>query len=106
MIRVCIFNQNSTISGYIFIVNSFVYDSVIFLLTGQCVAAAEAKRCQLNELSLEDMRAVSELFDADVMSVWNYENSVEQYCSVGGTARSAVLSQVEAMRQFVTSRRD
>lgn len=65
------------------------------------MALAEAKKCQLNELTVEDMKSVSDLFEADVMSVWNYESSVEQYTSTGGTAKSAVQSQISALREYI-----
>jgi hypothetical protein len=36
----------------------------------------------------------SEHFDTDVADVYNFEKSVEQYSSVGGTAKSSVLQQI------------
>ena len=37
---------------------------------------------------------LSERFEADVVEVYNFENSVEQYSSIGGTAKSSVLTQI------------
>lgn len=37
----------------------------------------------------------SESFEADVVEVYNFENSVEQYSSIGGTAKSSVQSQIK-----------
>lgn len=45
------------------------------------------------------MQAISSKFDADVSAVWNYEHSVEQYTSTGGTAKSAVLDQITKMEE-------
>jgi len=36
----------------------------------------------------------SECFDTDVESVYDFEKSVEQYSSVGGTAKVAVQQQI------------
>ncbi|XP_067948161.1 argininosuccinate lyase-like [Watersipora subatra] len=70
-------------------------------LSGLCVAAAEAKSVKLCDLPLVDLQAISQDFGPDVMLVWNYENSVEQYTSVGGTAKSAVLHQIDAMEKVL-----
>jgi len=43
----------------------------------------------------------SEFFDSDVESVWNFENSVEQYQAKGGTSKSSVLAQIEHVRNAV-----
>lgn len=64
---------------------------------GKCVAAAEKKNCSLKDLSLDDFKSVSSDFGEDVLAVWNYENSVEQYTSTGGTAKAAVLQQISAI---------
>ncbi len=37
----------------------------------------------------------SSSFEADVQAVYNFENSVEQYVSLGGTAKSAVQTQIK-----------
>ena len=81
---------------YISLVTLIVLNS-IFILTGQCVATAEKKQVALRELSLVDLKNISSIFESDVSLVWNYENSVEQYTSVGGTSKKAVLQQIETM---------
>lgn len=42
-------------------------------------------------------------FDDDVKKVWNYENSVDQYTSVGGTSKSAVIQQITKLNQWLTA---
>lgn len=65
------------------------------------MAAAEQKGCSLKDLSLDDFRSVSSDFGDDVMNVWNYENSVEQYTSTGGTAKAAVLQQISSINKHL-----
>ncbi|XP_002119719.2 argininosuccinate lyase-like [Ciona intestinalis] len=68
-------------------------------LSGQVVKKAEEKKCKLNEVSLEELRKISEKFDTDVAEVWNFEHSVEQYKASGGTSKSSVLAQIESVSQ-------
>uniref|UniRef100_A0A672HJW1 Argininosuccinate lyase n=1 Tax=Salarias fasciatus TaxID=181472 RepID=A0A672HJW1_SALFA len=68
-------------------------------LSGKAVFAAETKNVSLNQLTEEDLSAISPLFEADVSSVWDYRSSVEQYGAPGGTARSSVAAQVEQLRK-------
>ncbi|XP_072164510.1 argininosuccinate lyase-like [Diadema setosum] len=72
-------------------------------LSGECVALAEKKQCPLTDLTLDDLKTVSPSFESDVASVWNYESSVEQYQSSGGTSRQSVLNQVSQLRQWIES---
>uniref|UniRef100_A0A672HJ81 Argininosuccinate lyase n=1 Tax=Salarias fasciatus TaxID=181472 RepID=A0A672HJ81_SALFA len=70
-------------------------------LSGKAVFAAETKNVSLNQLTEEDLSAISPLFEADVSSVWDYRSSVEQYGAPGGTARSSVAAQVEQLRSWL-----
>ncbi|XP_077995364.1 argininosuccinate lyase-like isoform X2 [Glandiceps talaboti] len=72
-------------------------------LSGSAVHLAETKKCSMKDLTLEDLKKVSSAFDNDVSSVWNYENSVEQYTSVGGTSRQSVTQQIEQLTQWLKS---
>lgn len=70
-------------------------------VSGQAVFAAESKKIALNQLTVEDLSAVSPLFGSDVSSVWDYMSSVEQYSAPGGTAKSSVAAQVEHLRDWL-----
>ncbi|XP_070572641.1 argininosuccinate lyase-like isoform X2 [Ptychodera flava] len=70
-------------------------------LSGNAVHLAETKKCSMKDLTLEDLKKVSAAFDNDVASVWNYENSVEQYTSSGGTSRQSVLKQIEQLNKWL-----
>lgn len=67
-------------------------------LSGHCVSLAENNKCNLNDLSLEKLKEISEHFDSDVFDVYNFENSVEQYTSIGGTAKSSVQVQINTFK--------
>jgi len=70
-------------------------------LSGVCVLKAEEANCSMSELPFEVLKGVSEHFDPDVEELWNYENSVEQYSVVGGTAKSSVQQQISELRSFI-----
>lgn len=63
-------------------------------LSGQCVSLSEKLKCNLNDLTLEQLKEISPVFESDVQDVYNFENSVEQYKSIGGTAKSSVMTQI------------
>ncbi|CAL8241768.1 unnamed protein product, partial [Gadus morhua 'NCC'] len=70
-------------------------------LSGRAVFQAESKNVPLNQLTVEDLAAISPLFDRDVAAVWDYSSSVEQYSAPGGTARSSVTAQVQHLRTWL-----
>jgi argininosuccinate lyase len=47
-------------------------------ISGRAVALAEARQCQLNELSVEDYKSLNENFGPDVHQVFDFEASVER----------------------------
>lgn len=68
-------------------------------VTGTLVGMAEAKQCDLPDLSLEDMQSVhAEITDA-VYGVLGVHNSVASRTSYGGTAPVQVLAQIERWRE-------
>lgn len=56
------------------------------------------KHCQI---SVHYPLVYSQKFDADVAKVWNYENSIEQYQTVGGTSKTSVLQQIEVLEAWL-----
>jgi len=70
-------------------------------LSGAAVQAAENKGCPLNQLTVEDLKEVSPLFEEDVSDVWDYEHSVEQYTAEGGTAKSSVQGQINKLQEWL-----
>ncbi|MFD1343523.1 argininosuccinate lyase [Litorisediminicola beolgyonensis] len=63
-------------------------------VTGALVARAEAKGCDLPELTLAEMREVHEGITEEVFGVLGVENSVASRVSYGGTAPLRVKEQV------------
>ncbi len=68
-------------------------------VTGSLVAKAEAKGCDLPDLSLEDMQAVHEHITAEVFDVLGVHNSVASRTSYGGTAPERVREQVARWKE-------
>ena len=63
-------------------------------VTGTLVARAEAKGCDLPDLSLAEMQAVHPGIRADVFDVLGVENSVRSRRSYGGTAPDQVRARI------------
>jgi argininosuccinate lyase len=72
-------------------------------ISGACVRQAEEQKIRLDQLTLEQLQAIDSRFDEDVMNVWDYEQSVERKCSIGGTAKSSVLKQIDDLVAFAKS---
>ena len=68
--------------------------------SGACVRLAEEKKVSIDTLSLEELQAIDARFEADVTKVWDYEVSVERKSSIGGTAKTSVLKQIEDVLAF------
>ncbi|XP_076243317.1 argininosuccinate lyase [Calliopsis andreniformis] len=67
-------------------------------LTGKVVALSESLHVPLCDLSLEQLQTVSEAFEEDVLQIWNFDSSVEQYKVIGGTSTTAVEEQIKDLR--------
>ena len=63
-------------------------------VTGSLVAIAEAKGCDLPDLTLEQMQSVHKDITQDVFGVLGVENSVNSRMSYGGTAPEQVRGQI------------
>ena len=72
-----------------------------YTVTGKLVAACTAQGKTLEELSLDELKAVSELFDQDVYEAINLENCMALRASYGGPAVSETTRQIEAIEDFV-----
>jgi argininosuccinate lyase len=70
-------------------------------LAGKVVAEAERKEVSICDLTLEELKNISPSFGVDIGRVWNYENSIEQYQAVGGTAKSSVVKQIELLENWL-----
>jgi len=71
-------------------------------ITGRLVRLAETRQCALEDLSLDDMRAVDARITEDVFAVLGLELSVARRASGGGTAPERVReAAAEARRRFL-----
>jgi argininosuccinate lyase len=68
-------------------------------ITGRAVAAAEAKGCGLEGLTIEDFKEIDERITSQVFKVLGVENSVKSRTSYGGTAPANVIAQAAAWRE-------
>lgn len=67
-------------------------------ISGQVVALSEKESLPMDQLSFEQLQSVDKRFEKDVLSVFDYQKSVEMRSAKGGTSRSAVLEQIEAVK--------
>jgi len=67
-------------------------------ISGQVVALAEKEGKPMDQLSFSQLQGVDQRFEKDVMSVFDYQKSVEMRSAKGGTSKSAVLEQIEAVK--------
>ncbi len=67
-------------------------------VVGRLVRLAETQGVPLDALPLADMQAASDLIDADVAQVFDFERSVARRAATGGTAPNAVVAQIAAAR--------
>ena len=72
-----------------------------YTVTGHLVAACTRQGKTLEELTLEELKAVSDLFEADVYDAINLENCMALRNSYGGPAVSETTRQIGAIEAFV-----
>lgn len=70
--------------------------------SGEVVALAEKRNCKMEELTINDFKSIDPRFGEDIGGIWDYETSVEQYCSLGGTAKSAVNNQIKQLKAAIS----
>ncbi|KAF8744773.1 argininosuccinate lyase, partial [Rhizoctonia solani] len=68
-------------------------------ISGRAVALAESLGVQLSDLTLEQYKKLSPKFEEDVVSVFDFERSVEQRNAIGGTSRQTVDRQIAVLRK-------
>lgn len=72
-------------------------------IAGACVRISEESKTPLDQLTLEQLQSIDSRMEPDVMEVWNYDVSVERKSSKGGTAKAAVVEQIEIIETFAKS---
>lgn len=68
-------------------------------VSGRVVALGEKEGKPMDQLSFEQLKGVDGRFGEDVKGVFDYQKSVEMRSAKGGTSRSAVMEQIEAVKK-------
>lgn len=63
-------------------------------IVGRLVAVCVSRGCELQDLSLEEMKGLSPVFEKDVYEFLGVENSVKKFCSYGSTGSACVAEQL------------
>ncbi|RLV92943.1 Argininosuccinate lyase [Spathaspora sp. JA1] len=72
-------------------------------ISGECVRVAEEENLSgIDKLSLDQFKQIDSRFGDDVVEVFDFEVSVERRTAIGGTAKSAVLQQLESLKKVVS----
>lgn len=74
-------------------------------ISGQVVALAETEKTPMDKLSFEQLKQVDGRFEKDILAVFDYQKSVEARSAKGGTSRSAVMEQIEAVKKALAGER-
>ena len=75
-----------------------------YTVTGRLVAECAAREKTLEELTLAELRAVSDLFGEDVFEALKLENCMALRGSFGGPAVLETARQIEEMERFADAR--
>ncbi|KAK2977977.1 hypothetical protein RJ640_023515 [Escallonia rubra] len=63
-------------------------------IAGRSVGLCVSKNCQLQDLSLSELRSINSVFDEDVYEYLGVENSIKKFSSYGSTGSECVASQL------------
>eukprot|EP00026_Physarum_polycephalum_P006138 Phypoly_transcript_06179.p1 GENE.Phypoly_transcript_06179~~Phypoly_transcript_06179.p1 ORF type:complete len:471 (+),score=96.40 Phypoly_transcript_06179:359-1771(+) len=74
-------------------------------VSGACVKRAEETKKSISQLTVEEFVAINPLFSADVLTLWNFTQSVDHRSAIGGTSRSAVQQQIEQVKAWLHEKR-
>lgn len=70
-------------------------------LAGKVVILSEKQHVDMPSLSLQQLKSISEKFEDDVLKIWDYKHSVEQYQTVGGTSTSSIIHQIHVLEEWL-----
>ena len=70
-------------------------------MAGAVVKRAEEAGTTMDQLPLEDFKAVCPKFEKDVYDVFDFENAVEKRTSSGGTSKEGVLQQAKQIMSLL-----
>ena len=70
-------------------------------IVGEIVSFCEEKNISIDDMSMEDFKSFSDIFESDIREVIKIENCVNQRESFGGTSKNNVLMQIKNGREFL-----
>jgi argininosuccinate lyase len=70
-------------------------------IVGRVVALAAMRAVALSAVPLDDLRQLSPVFEADVVAVFDFEQSVARRAALGGTAPDAVRAQIADAKDWM-----
>ncbi|MDO8886118.1 argininosuccinate lyase [Candidatus Oleimmundimicrobium sp.] len=70
-------------------------------IVGKMVASCIEKNCHLSDLSLDDFKKFSTLYDKDIFEIIDIKNSVNRKTSFGGTSAKSVNKQMSVAEKIV-----
>jgi argininosuccinate lyase len=73
-----------------------------YKITGGLVAFCIEKNKTLEQLTLDEYKAASVVFDNDIFDAISLENCVDERKAQGGPAKSSVIAQIENIKQFIS----
>ncbi|KAL0113764.1 hypothetical protein PUN28_012705 [Cardiocondyla obscurior] len=94
------FNMLATDMAY-YLVNKGVPFRESHHLIGKVVALSESYEIPISELTISQLKTVSEVFEDDVSRIWDFNSSVDQYRATGGTSLEAVQQQINNFRTWL-----
>ena len=72
-------------------------------IVGHLVLLCDKRGCDLDDLTLEDFKSASDLFEADITGALDLESIVAARTTYGGTGNSVVAEQIELGAQKLAS---
>ncbi|CAG8486295.1 9533_t:CDS:2 [Ambispora gerdemannii] len=70
-------------------------------IAGAAVRIAEERNTTMSNLSLSDFKQLHTAFEEDVSAVWDFEKSIENRSSLGGTSRVTVVAQIKKLKSWL-----
>lgn len=72
-------------------------------IVGKAVALGVQRGVQLNQLSLEELKSISKVFDDEVYTYLGVENAVRRFSSYGSTGGQAVEEQMQYWKEKLST---
>ena len=70
-------------------------------IAGAAVRLAEERNTSMSALSLSDFKQLHTAFEEDIAEIWDFEKSVENRSSLGGTSKQTVIEQIRILKAWL-----